>query len=216
MSRGPGRVERTIATIFANAPPLTIVTMSDLVACVYPGEAVEKKHRVAILRAVKKVLPHEWTMGRGGLLRDGDVGAGDWTFGVPRGTCQSWGTWWYRRTEDKIRRRMLREAHYAVCYPNRDIEGAILSHEKIHREVWGRDDPIERLLRVDVIEELIEFRRAGGSAEDFYRARGEIPPKPLLLSAPTKRPVTAPKKRPAPDNGTINITLKKGVDWERL
>ena len=59
MSRGPGRIERAIASAFA-AEPDNAFTIGDLCIRVYPeiarGFALpEKKHRVAVLRAAKKV-----------------------------------------------------------------------------------------------------------------------------------------------------------------
>lgn len=50
MSRGPGRVQQAIQAIFASAPRSTF-TVEDLAGLIYPGSPVEKKHRVAILRA---------------------------------------------------------------------------------------------------------------------------------------------------------------------
>jgi hypothetical protein len=62
MSRGPGRIERAIAKLFARLPSETF-TVAELAAQIYlTGEdevgpdLIEKKHRVAILRAADKVL----------------------------------------------------------------------------------------------------------------------------------------------------------------
>src|SRR4051794_38704563 len=55
MSRGPGRIERAIARVFASDPEATY-TVDDLALAAYPGiTRVEKKHRVCVLRAVWKV-----------------------------------------------------------------------------------------------------------------------------------------------------------------
>lgn len=54
MSRGPGHVECTIATLFTNNPSATFST-NELVAAVYQEDGPEKKHRVAVLRAAAKV-----------------------------------------------------------------------------------------------------------------------------------------------------------------
>ncbi len=55
MSRGPGKIERTIEAAFASAPD-DIFMMGDLVALAYPGvNRVEKKHRVSVLRAASRV-----------------------------------------------------------------------------------------------------------------------------------------------------------------
>src|SRR6516225_6738775 len=51
MSRGPGRIQRAIEAVFSNSPTETF-TVEELAVIVYPGiNRVEKKHRVAILRA---------------------------------------------------------------------------------------------------------------------------------------------------------------------
>jgi len=55
MSRGPGHVERTIEALFTENPTATFST-SELIAAVYGRvKWVEKKHRVAVLRAATKV-----------------------------------------------------------------------------------------------------------------------------------------------------------------
>jgi hypothetical protein len=55
MSRGPGKVERVIEALFADEPSRTFST-DELVAAVYRSvNRVEKKHRVAVLRAADKV-----------------------------------------------------------------------------------------------------------------------------------------------------------------
>jgi hypothetical protein len=54
MSKGPGRLERAIATIFTGEPEAALTT-EELCARIY-GEPVEKKHRVAIVRAARKVM----------------------------------------------------------------------------------------------------------------------------------------------------------------
>ena len=56
MSRGPGKIERAIEAVFA-AEPDDAFTTADLCDRVYPGlNMVEKKHRVAVIRAAKKVF----------------------------------------------------------------------------------------------------------------------------------------------------------------
>ena len=54
MRKGSGRVEQTIEAVFA-AEPDNAFTIDDLCDRVYPGEAIEKKHRVSVLRAAKQV-----------------------------------------------------------------------------------------------------------------------------------------------------------------
>jgi hypothetical protein len=53
MSKGPGRVELAIEQAFAEEPD-NAFSVEDLCKWVYPGcRTIEKKHRVAILRAIK-------------------------------------------------------------------------------------------------------------------------------------------------------------------
>ena len=54
MSRGPGRIERTIYDLFDKHPEGAWTT-EDLCRLIYPAtNRVEKKHRVAVIRAMKK------------------------------------------------------------------------------------------------------------------------------------------------------------------
>ena len=56
MSRGPGRIERAIYDLFEKHPEGAWTT-EDLCRLIYPtANRVEKKHRVAVLRAVKTIM----------------------------------------------------------------------------------------------------------------------------------------------------------------
>ena len=60
MSKGPGKIERAIADAFARQPSATF-SVEDLGPICYPGlNQVEKKHRVAIIRAADKVAARMW------------------------------------------------------------------------------------------------------------------------------------------------------------
>lgn len=66
MSRGPGRVERAIKAAF-DAEPTRVFTTEYLCNHVYAGATkIEKKHRVSLIRAAKRVLQreHNWRMTR--------------------------------------------------------------------------------------------------------------------------------------------------------
>jgi hypothetical protein len=64
VSRGPGRIERAIIEAFTANPSMTF-TVDDLAAIAYPGlNRIEKKHRVAVLRAADKVAAQLWWGGR--------------------------------------------------------------------------------------------------------------------------------------------------------
>jgi len=66
MSRGPGRVERAIKAAF-DAEPTRVFTTEYLCTHVYTGATrIEKKHRVSLIRAAKRVLQRElgWRMSR--------------------------------------------------------------------------------------------------------------------------------------------------------
>ena len=60
MSRGPGRVERAIEGAFT-ASPDTAFSVAELGPVAYPGlNRVEKRHRVAIIRAADRVASRLW------------------------------------------------------------------------------------------------------------------------------------------------------------
>jgi hypothetical protein len=66
MSRGPGRIERTIRELLDAHPELAFVT-DDLVRHCYPGiTTIERKHQVSVLRAAQHVIAHDrnWTARR--------------------------------------------------------------------------------------------------------------------------------------------------------
>ncbi|MCJ2099717.1 hypothetical protein [Methylobacterium sp. E-046] len=63
MSRGPGKVERAIEAAFLASPEATF-SVADLGPIAYPGlNRVEKRHRVAILRAADRVAARLWWKG---------------------------------------------------------------------------------------------------------------------------------------------------------
>src|SRR6266404_4329265 len=73
MGRGPGRVEQIIEAVFETEPD-NAFTIEDLCDRVYPGEPIEKKHRVSVIRAAKQVANRRGEIdtmtaeGRGGTL----------------------------------------------------------------------------------------------------------------------------------------------------
>jgi hypothetical protein len=73
MSRGPGRIQRAIIAGFERCPKRSFRT-DELVALAYPGvRRIEKKHRVAVLRAAWHVAPK---YRRVGLTMSGSWGIG--------------------------------------------------------------------------------------------------------------------------------------------
>jgi hypothetical protein len=54
MSRGFGRIERALLKLFQRQPDLVMST-SELCREVYGVQQIEKKHRVAVLRALKRL-----------------------------------------------------------------------------------------------------------------------------------------------------------------
>ena len=74
MSRGPGKVERAIEALFAKEPDNAFTT-NELSARVYSGvDSIEKKHRVAVVRAAKAIakrrddIAYLASHGLGGML----------------------------------------------------------------------------------------------------------------------------------------------------
>jgi hypothetical protein len=66
MSRGPGRIERSIRELFDANPDLAFVT-DELCEHCYPGvRPIERKHQIAVLRAARNVLKADpnWTAKR--------------------------------------------------------------------------------------------------------------------------------------------------------
>jgi len=57
MSRGHGRVERAIRALLDEHPTHTLET-DDFAEHCYPGVTIEKKHRVAVLRALVPCVAH--------------------------------------------------------------------------------------------------------------------------------------------------------------
>jgi hypothetical protein len=72
MSKGPGRIERAIEAAFT-AEPHRAFTVEGLVLIAFPGvNRIEKKHRVAVLRAAHNVAKRlNWRTQRGGENGDG-------------------------------------------------------------------------------------------------------------------------------------------------
>ena len=67
MSRGPGHIERAIKQAF-EAEPDRVFTTEELCSCVFDisSKKIEKKHRVSLVRAAKRLLKREggWHMTR--------------------------------------------------------------------------------------------------------------------------------------------------------
>ena len=59
MSKGPGRIERTIRALFDAHPDLAFVTDELTEHCYPDARPIERKHQVAILRAAHKVVAHD-------------------------------------------------------------------------------------------------------------------------------------------------------------
>ena len=87
MSRGPGHVEKTLRELFANNPTDAFTT-EELVAAAYPGvNRIEKKHRVSVLRATRRIVETvpELASSAGGFARRALHHAADWqSFGLGR------------------------------------------------------------------------------------------------------------------------------------
>lgn len=72
MSRGPGRIERAIRGLFDAHPDEAFTTDQLCEHCYsldYPDE-VERKHRVAVVRAAYRVVERDPDWGRGGPVTE--------------------------------------------------------------------------------------------------------------------------------------------------
>ena len=64
MSKGPGRVQRAISALIEGDPDGAWTT-ADICRAVYPSAEIDKKHRVAVLYALRHMaLPGTWTVRR--------------------------------------------------------------------------------------------------------------------------------------------------------
>ena len=54
MSRGPGRVQRAVRAAL-EAEPHRLFTVEELAGIAFPGERIEAKHRVSVLRALSRL-----------------------------------------------------------------------------------------------------------------------------------------------------------------
>ena len=64
MSKGPGRVQRAISALI-DGDPDGAWTTADICRAVYPDDEIDKKHRVAVLYALRHMtLPGTWTVRR--------------------------------------------------------------------------------------------------------------------------------------------------------
>ena len=108
MSRGPGRIERAIHDLFDKHPEGAWTT-ADLCRLIYPAaNRVEKKHRVAVIRAAKTITDktgdryRDWHMWRAGVTGR-TVTLFNYTsvmsYGLARLKCE---TSWFNRTEDEL------------------------------------------------------------------------------------------------------------------
>ena len=60
MSRGPGRVQKIITDLIASNPH-GAWSVTELCKHIYPNALIEKKHRVSVTRALRKMaLPATW------------------------------------------------------------------------------------------------------------------------------------------------------------
>ena len=68
MSRGPGRIERTIRALMAANPDLAFTT--DWLCCqLFTTSQVEKKHRISVLRAIHRIIAGDPDCSRQALTR---------------------------------------------------------------------------------------------------------------------------------------------------
>ena len=108
MSRGPGRVERAIHDLIDKHPEGAWTT-ADLCRLIYPTDSrVEKKHRVAVIRAAKTITDktgdryRDWHMRRAGVAGRAVAlfnSANVMSYSLARLKCESS---WFNRTEEQL------------------------------------------------------------------------------------------------------------------
>ena len=120
MSRGPGRIERAIYDLFEGHPEGAWTT-EDLCRLVYPAaDRIEKKHRVAVVRAMKTILAktgdqhRDWTCWQAATTGSTLVlfnNANVMSYGLarlktdnyPRYVCTPHSNSWLQKTEDELK-----------------------------------------------------------------------------------------------------------------
>lgn len=70
MSRGPGIVQRRIMAAFEDQPAKRF-TVEELCELAYPGEAIERKHKESVRRALNKIVPDAGLWKSRAVLPDG-------------------------------------------------------------------------------------------------------------------------------------------------
>src|SRR5215469_10407302 len=191
MSKGPGRVERAISALF-DAEPDSAFTTEELCERIYPGAAIEKKHRVAVIRAAKNLMVRRpeviWLRGRGlgktlilcrrdnfasfalGFIKSDEGQRGRALSKDPR---YHWLTNWRTPAQNKAK---VRE------------KGAALMRDRSDRQVWWyrrvrlflaeRDGDTQTVTQLKADEErgLEAFRAAmRAMAEGRHRGRRHLP-----------------------------------------
>jgi hypothetical protein len=158
MSRGPGRIQRAIIAAFKRDPKRSFTTQ-ELVVLAYPGvRRIEKKHRVAVLRAARHVAPK---YSRVALTMSGSRGIGT---GSPllfvnqldevawlRGCIRARLPWFWQQTEAEIvaaissgdgqiaEEEPIRERAYAIWEEEGRPEARHLDHWQRAAAEWRQE-----------------------------------------------------------------------------
>lgn len=154
MSRGPGRIERAILDLIDKHPEGAWTT-EDLCRLIYPtANHVEKKHRVAVIRAVDTILGKagdqhcDWHMrqaGVGGRAVALFNSASVMSYSLARLKCESG---WLNRTEEQLLKQLQPGGdHNKLVIPG----GAWDSHTRQY--IAERDGDQETVERLEAIHE---------------------------------------------------------------
>src|SRR4051794_33615047 len=178
MSKGPGRVERAIRDLFS-AHPTEAFTTADLIAVVFPDiEDADKKHRVSVLRAARRVIDSDpdWRMARATLARGGlciffnsdnvqSFGHHRLMWSHAQVNEYKGGTIFHPYSRDELRAKVDDENHKNMISPP---NGAWYRDVEIHRA--RRDGEHERA-KVLEAERDAEFERWAAGAREMFKGR---------------------------------------------
>jgi hypothetical protein len=210
MSKGPGHIQRSILALIDSDPDHGdgAWTLGQICEHVYPGiNRVEKKHRVAVARALRKMtLPEPWKVDR--MIGHGEeyclynscslfsAARLDWHAECKR--CDRLG--WQRRPDDDIAEFMRRRPH---CYEPSDYYN-YNTYARVQRAIRWRDgSEIERIeMQIEDIK-----RSTGLLGEEWVaKERAKLPKlRTRLAELKATAKVSVSDAKPAPHRKHLGL-----------
>ena len=161
MSRGPGKIERTIEALMTTKPG-GAWTVEDLCERANPGlNRVEKKHRVSMLRALHKLVDGDpdWQLWRAGtvggtLTLVNCANVESYALGRMKADCFEGyrnpdSRQWRRRNEQELRARLTDNRHQELTRAGGSW------HRHVHIHIAERDGDGDRLAELKAEHKLV-------------------------------------------------------------